>query len=261
MASITYDDVAGIITTALQDGLSAHHITTQYVSKACGSGELGAISLHLKRYWTENAMIGVSASVMSSLRLHDLHSVISAIVAEQTAEVRAAADARAEQDAAKVAAANDELAFALQTNIDLQTNIGVRDREIDSVRQLSADAKAAIDRERMASNVENAVTYRENRRLMAELAAARAETAQVQTKCTQALSKLKAVQRERADFAAQVADIKAGDNESHVVIVRLQGALDDMRRERDAALSSSVTMSVAMPHTSVHEESTNEVNG
>lgn len=273
MVGITYEDVEGIVSAALEDGFSAHQITTQYVSEVLGSGWLGAISLHLKRYWTENAIIGVSASVMASDRLYDLHCVISDIVSQQTVEVRAVADARAEHDAVRVAAAYDELAFALKTNADLETTIGVRDREIEGLHQIDADAQVAIDRGQVEWNTERAVTYRENRRLMAELSAARAETSHAQNKCTQALSKLKVFQRERAEFAGRVADITAGHNESSAKIERLQGALDELRRERDAGLSASTLTSAAaptsvtqipsleMPHASAQAESMDEVNG
>jgi hypothetical protein len=272
MACILYEDVAGIVTDALEDGLSAHQITTQYVCEELDSGGRGAISHHMKRYWTEHAIIGVSASVMASDRLYDLHCVISDIVGQQTVEVRAVADARAEHDAEMVTAALDELAFALDTNANLEASLAVHDGEISVLRQTVAHAHAATARLEGELNAERAGTNRENERLNAELVVARAETLQAQIERAEALGKLEVFENRRTEVAEQMDAVLAGHQASEAKIERLQGALDELRRERDAALSSSTTTSAApmsvtqipsveMPNASAQAVSIDEVNG
>jgi chromosome segregation ATPase len=272
MVWITYEDVAGIVTTALEDGLSTHQITTRYVKESFGSGGLSTISQHLKRYWSENAVIGVSASIASSNKMHDLHRVVAEIVAEQTTEVRTAENARAVEFAIELAKARDELAFALDTNAELEVSLGVRDNEINVLRQTVADAHAATARLEGELIAERVGTNRENERLSAELVIARAETLQAQIERAEALGKLEVFKNGRAEVAEQMDAVLAGHQASEAKIERLQGALDELRRERDAALSSSTTTSAApksvtqipsveMPNASAQAVSIDEVNG
>lgn len=272
MAWITYEDVSGIVTNALEDGLSAHQITTRYVKEAFGSGGLSTISQHLKRFWTENAVTGVSASIASSNKMPELHRVVAEIVAEQTKEVRAVENARAAEGAIELAKARDELAFALDTNAELEASLGLRDNEINGLRQTVADVQAAKARLEGELVAERASTNRENERLSAELAIARADILQAQVERAEAFGKLQAFEDERAEAAEQMDAVMAGHQASQAKIERLLGALDELRRERDAALLSTTTSaaapksvtqipSVEMPHASVQAESTDEVNG
>jgi chromosome segregation ATPase len=272
MVWITYEDVAGIVTTALEDGLSTHQITTRYVKETFGSGGLSTISQHLKRYWTENAVTGVSASFASSSKISDLHRVVAEIVAEQTSELRAVADARAEHDAAMVTAALDELEFALDTNANLEASLTVHDGEISVLRQTVAHAHAATARLEGELNAERAGTNRENERLSAELVIARAETLHAQIERAKAMGKLEVFENGRAKVAEQMDAVLAGHQASEAKIERLQGALNELRRERDSALSTSTTSaaaqmsvteipSVEMPNASAQAVSIDEVNG
>jgi chromosome segregation ATPase len=270
MVWITYEDVAQIAAIALDEGLSAHQITTRYVKESFGSGGLSTISQHLKRYWTENAVIGVSASIASSNKMPDLHRVVAEIVAEQTTEVRAAENARAVEGAIELAKARDELAFALDTNAELEVSLGVRDNDINVHRQTVVDAHAATARLEGELIAERASSNRENERLSAELVIARAETLHAQIERAEALGKLEVFENGRAEVAEQMDAVLAGHQASEAKIERLQGALDELRRERDAASTTTsaaarttVTQipSVEMPHASVQAELTDEVNG